>query len=49
MSIIDDDESPTLSVAAFPGELWAPNHKMVEVKVNVKVIPLGLSFSTRVI
>jgi PKD repeat protein len=36
-TIIDDDESPTLNVAAVPGELWPPNHKMVEVKVNVNV------------
>ncbi|QLE59736.1 hypothetical protein FD725_29340 (plasmid) [Nostoc sp. TCL26-01] len=36
-TIIDDDESPTLTVKSVPGELWPPNHKMVEVKVNVKV------------
>jgi PKD repeat protein len=36
-TILDDDESPTLTVQAVPGELWPPNHKMVEVKVNRQV------------
>jgi DNA/RNA endonuclease G (NUC1)/PKD repeat protein len=36
-TILDDDESPTLTVQAVPGELWPPNHKMVEVKVNKQV------------
>jgi hypothetical protein len=36
-TIIDDDDSPTLTVAAVPGELWPSNHKMVEVRVNTTV------------
>jgi hypothetical protein len=36
-TIIDDDSSPILTVTSVPGELWPPNHKMVEVKVNIKV------------
>ncbi|MDM9385690.1 PKD domain-containing protein [Chlorogloeopsis sp. ULAP01] len=35
-TIVDDDESPVLKVSASPAELWPPNHKMVEVKVNVQ-------------
>ncbi|NJR16284.1 MAG: hypothetical protein HC785_11575 [Calothrix sp. CSU_2_0] len=36
-TILDDDESPTLQVQAVPGELWPPNHKMVEIQVNKQV------------
>ncbi|MCC5615423.1 PKD domain-containing protein [Nostoc sp. CHAB 5836] len=36
-TIMDDDSSPTLTVATVPGQLWPPNHKMVQVKVQVNV------------
>ncbi|MBD2200773.1 MULTISPECIES: Calx-beta domain-containing protein [Calothrix] len=36
-TIVDDDESPVLKVTASPAELWPPNHKMVEIKVNTQV------------
>jgi len=30
-----DDEAPTLSLAATPGTLWPPNHRMVEVAPGI--------------
>ena len=34
-TIVDDDFSPIIKVQTIPGELWPPNHKMVEIKVNI--------------
>lgn len=36
-TITDDDAAPLLKVSANPPQLWPPNHKMVEVQVNVAV------------
>ena len=34
-TITDDDAAPILKVTANPGQLWPPNHKMVEIQVKV--------------
>jgi hypothetical protein len=36
-----DTTPPTITATATPSSLWAPNHKYVEVKINVTVADLG--------